>query len=141
MKLTARKTASTSEQRRAQFQTDRTRAPAVRELFPDAGLLRITLKFQDGGAHVPSPQQHTLYPAARAFFRFACPCTDCDGQFDLTSAVAGLMANTNRVRRAAGEERVAQGAMACEGVRFRDREHSRPCPMQLKFEIAATSGV
>jgi len=57
------------------------------------GQLRIELVFDDVNAHRPSPQQHTLFPAAAAFYRFVCPCTDCDGDFDLKPAVTALLKN------------------------------------------------
>jgi hypothetical protein len=141
VKLSGRKATSTTEQRRAQFQVDRARSPALRDRYPELGLLRIALRFEDGGLHTPSPQQHTLYPAARAFFRFTCPCVDCDGQFDLSEAVAALVSEGGgRARRVSPGERSSRGSLHCEGVRFRDRDHSRPCPMQVAFDLSATTG-
>ncbi len=136
MKLSSRKVASTSEQRRNAMQTDRARSPALRETFPKIEMIRIDLNFKDGSPHTPSPQQHTLYPAARAFFRFSCPCVDCDGDFDLTPLVTTLVNDSTRAKR--NGERGSAGALRCEGVRFRDKENSRPCPMELKFQLSTT---
>ena len=38
-------------------------------------------------------QLHTLFPSANAFFRFACPCAECDGEFDLTTTIKTLAAS------------------------------------------------
>jgi hypothetical protein len=84
MKLAPRKAVSSIEQRRTRRLSDRVAAPALRTAFPQVENLRIELNFSDRTAHAPSLQQHILYPSARAFFRFACPCFECDGEFDLT---------------------------------------------------------
>lgn len=135
MKLASRKPVSTSEWRRGQMQTDRTRAPAMRELWPQLGHLRIELNFVDRSERSPSPQLHSFYPAARAFFRFACPCAECDGDFDLTSAVNALLADAGKGPLTA--DRSAPGHLLCQGIHLRDRENSKPCQMALTFNLTA----
>ena len=93
MRMAARKSAGVSLLRRDQMLRERMQTPALRQVFPEVGHLRIELSFDDVIAHRPSPQQHTLFPAAAAFFRFVCPCTDCDGDFDLKPAVTALLKN------------------------------------------------
>lgn len=110
------------------------RAEPLRKLFPEIEQLRIELVFSDPKSHLPRPssQLHTLFAAAPAFFRFACPCADCDGDFDLTDAVTTLL------RSPAGRKPAASftGRLSCSGVRFRDHAllHSA-CPMQLSFQL------
>ena len=114
--------------------SEHVRAQPLRKLFPDIEQLRIELLFHDPETHLPppSPQLRTLYPAAPAFFRFACPCADCDGDFDLTDAVATLMTNSG------GRATSFPGQLSCRGVRFRDHAlHQSPCSMQLSFKLRA----
>jgi len=109
-------------------------AVPLHELFPQIERLRIELIFDDPNARSPPPsaQLHTLYAAAPAFFRFACPCADCDGDFDLTEAVTTLITG------AAGRKRSVSlgGDLACRGVRFRDHAvHQAGCSMRLRFQL------
>jgi hypothetical protein len=133
MKLASRKIASPGELRRDQRQHDRERAPPLRQLFPQLGLIRMELAFADATHPAPSSQSHTYYAAARAFFRFACPCYDCDGEFDLSSTVRELAA-------AAGPRlREVRGALQCQGIRMRDRASGSHCPIELQFKIGTTT--
>jgi len=114
--------------------SERLRAPAVHQVFPHVAQLRIELEFSEarGRASPPSPQFHTLYGGASAFFRFRCPCADCDGDFDLTEPVTALISAT-----ANGQPAVFQaGQYACQGVQFRSRpELATLCPLQLKYRV------
>jgi hypothetical protein len=112
------------------------RAATLNKVFPEIEQLRIELVFNDPGARSPPPssQLRTLYAAAAAFFRFACPCADCDGYFDLTDAVNRL------IREGSGRKRAAsfEGHLSCQGVRFRDHAaHQAGCQMQLSFKLRA----
>ena len=119
MKLAPRKAVSSIEQRRTRRLSDRVAAPALRTAFPQVENLRIELNFSDRTAHAPSLQQHILYPSARAFFRFACPCFECDGEFDLTGAVNKLVADPagskRRINRTATDTLACQGALPNSG--------------------------
>lgn len=137
MKLASRKTLNIGEQRRNSLQLERQKAVALRESYPSVGHLQVLLVFADGGPHTPSPQSHTFYPAARAFFRFACPCAECDGDFDLSASVAALLADPPLSRRRAA--RTVRGRLSCEGVRLRDRVGSRSCAMTLEYQIVAAA--
>ena len=113
---------------------ERQRAATLRKLFPEIEQLRIELVFKDPNARTPppSPQLHTLFSAAAAFFRFACPCADCDGDFDLTEAVTSL------IKSGAGRECATclDGHLSCHGMRFRDHgTHQSRCSMQLEFQV------
>jgi hypothetical protein len=110
--------------------TDRLQAATLLARYPQTELVRIELIFSDAAARTPpSPQLHTLYPAAPAFFRFACPVAECDGDFDLTEAVAAIVANAQARKRVA----VVEGKLGCTGLRLR---HT-PCPMQLSYTLRA----
>jgi hypothetical protein len=122
--------------RRAQLMNEHLRADSLSKLFPEIEQLRIELVFNDPNARSPppSPQLRTLYAAAPAFFRFACPCADCDGVFDLTEAVTTL------ITTGAGPKAVARfdGCLSCLGVRFRDRAvHQIGCQMKLSFRLCS----
>ena len=131
----ARKSAGVEALRRDQMLNERTRAAPLRTAFPEVGQLSIELLFSDLGTRTPSPQLHTLFPAAPAFFRFACPCTDCDGDFDLSEAVKLLLQSAAWRKRTAAS---SSNSLACQGIRMRDRVGNRACSMQLRFSIAAT---
>jgi hypothetical protein len=131
MKVAVRKSSS-SMPRREQMLNARTRAAALRDIYPDLGQLGIELVFDDHIAPKPSPQLRTLYPAAPAFFRFPCPCTDCDGDFDLTTAVAGLMEKSSVRKLTTG------GTLTCAGVRLRDRADNKACTMTVTYKLVAS---
>jgi hypothetical protein len=82
---------------------------------------------------VPSSQSHAFYPPAQAFFRFRCPCADCDGEFDLTTNVAQLAATTGR------GSRTVTAQVHCAGTRARDRASGSGCPIELNYRIVAQS--
>jgi hypothetical protein len=134
MRIAARKNPHTPVPRREQLMMEHQRAVALRKLFPEVERLRIELAFSDPSANSPqpSPQLHTLYPAALAFFRFACPCADCDGDFDLTEAVTALIASTPGRKRAAS----IGGHLFCHGTRFGYHPSLlSSCPMQLTYML------
>ena len=135
MRITARKSSKITGRER--LMNERTRSAPLREVFPNVDQLRIELVFNDASAFIPSPQLHTLYPAASAFFRFACPCADCDGDFDLTDAVASLLLESSAGRRRIDAS--STGRMDCQGVRLRDMAGQKVCPMQLSFRLISAA--
>jgi hypothetical protein len=135
MRITARKSSKITGRER--LMNERTRSAPLREVFPNVDQLRIELVFNDASAFIPSPQLHTLYPAASAFFRFACPCADCDGDFDLTDAVASLLLESSAGRRRVDAS--SSGRMDCQGVRLRDMAGQKVCPMQLSFRLISAA--
>jgi hypothetical protein len=134
LRIQARKSVSAGAARRDQRQSERIRSPAMASLYPQIKKLRIEFSFQDNSPFGLSPQAHTLFPAAQAFFRFACPCAECDGEFDLSKVVEGL-----QKRQATGNRATAQAAdqYPCEGVRRRDQANSTPCTLTLKYRLLA----
>ena len=126
MKLSSRKALP----RRDELLRERAQASLLRSAFPHVGQLRIELTFSDTRALAHSPQVHTLYPAAPAFFRFPCPCADCDGDFDLTAAVQSLLTGSP------ARQRTLSGQAVCDGARFRGPADT-VCSMQLTFRLAS----
>ena len=106
----------------------------MRDTFPDAGVIHIDLHFVGGPGLPLSPQRHSLYPAARAFFRFACPCTDCDGDFNLTAMVTDLAKARGPTKQAA--DRQVSGHLTCQGTRWRDSTQGDPCRIEVSFRIS-----
>jgi hypothetical protein len=119
---------------RERLLSERQRTAALRQLFPDIAQLRIELVFSSptGQAPAPSPQLYTLFAAAAAFFRYPCPCADCDGDFNLTEAVTALNAGKASRRRAGS----ITGQLACQGTQFRNHASLQAgCAMQVSYTI------
>jgi len=129
VKLSSRKQPALT--RRQQLLRVRSQAAAIRSAFPYVERLQIELFFSDAHARAPSPQVHTLYPAAPAFFRFACPCADCDGFFDLTPAIKELLAAPRQ------PEGTLSGLLRCDGKRFH-RSSDVVCSVGLEFRITTS---
>ncbi|HVN45511.1 MAG TPA: hypothetical protein VMT66_09660 [Steroidobacteraceae bacterium] len=73
-------------------------------------------------------QSHTRHAAACAFFAFPCPYADCDGQFDLSTAVTNAVANP--VHRTTGE-------LQCSGTRIVRMGASELCGLRLDYTVTA----
>jgi hypothetical protein len=101
----------------------RTATPPIRARYPGLDSLQIEFEFTDHGKFVPSRQVTVLHPSAPAFFCFACPFGDCDGEFDLTSAV-DLIARSGQLQ--------ASGEMRCAGTRHR----VVACTLCLEYSIS-----
>lgn len=134
MKIAVRKNVNFATQRRERMLGERSRSAALRRAYPNVAQLRIELTFSDLSNHAHSPQRHTFYPPAPAYFRFACPCADCDADFDLIPVVAKLLDGADACQRPA----TVAGQMSCDGIRLRDRVGCSPCSMQLKFQLVAS---
>jgi hypothetical protein len=109
---------------------ERADAAALRKIFPDIEQLRVELTFSDSRARAPSPQVHTLYPPAPAFFRFPCPCPNCDGDFDLTAVVRQLLTGSS------SSEQGLRGQLSCGGTRFRGPLDAT-CSVALDFRLTS----
>ncbi|HET9473523.1 MAG TPA: hypothetical protein VFO82_06485 [Steroidobacteraceae bacterium] len=66
---------------------DRAAAPLLRTRYPQLGSVQLDFEFSDRTEFLPSPQVTVFHPPARAYFCFACPYSDCDGEFNLADAV------------------------------------------------------
>ena len=120
--------AATRQDRSSRLRRDREAAPKLREILPAVEQLRFELKFEGGGASTPVPQSHVLHPPARAYFSFPCPYADCDGRFELASAVdAAVNDPSHRM----------EGVLACAGSRASDFASKPPCQLRLHFTLTA----
>jgi len=125
----ARFSAAARQERMDRLRRDRAAALALRVAFPAVQHLRLELKFESTTSSTPTLQSHILHPPARAFFEFPCPYADCDGQFDLTSAVKAALADPAHQ---------AAGVLECSGLRVRDYASKRPCQLHLLYTVTAT---
>jgi len=103
---------------------DRLAAPVMRARYPQLGSLQLDFIFRDNTEFLPSPQVTVFHPPARAYFCFACPYSDCDGEFNLTSPV-DLAVTSNDPNSSA--------QVRCAGTRHR----GTPCTLCLDYSIAA----
>lgn len=123
MKLVSARTAGGRAGTRERQRRARASTPPLRVRFPKIAALRIGFEFRDRGPFAPAPQLTVMHPPANAYFAFACPYTDCDGEFDLSDAISA-MADDDEHRcegelKCGGHRRVAVGLTACQlTVRF-----------------------
>lgn len=128
MRLAAAKGSKGPVPRREQMLFERARSAAMKTAFPKIEQLRIELAFGGTRTLPPSPQVHTLFPAAAAFFRFACPCADCNGDFDLTDAVVAMVQSGVLASR---------GQLACDGMRRDSPLGSAACSVRLNYRLTS----
>ena len=100
----------------------RTVTPALRARYPGLNSLQVDFEFSDQGGFLPSPQVTVFHPPAPAYFCFACPYSDCDGEFDLTKPVDLAVSS--------GEAQSC-GQVRCVGMRHR----GAACTLCLEFSI------
>jgi hypothetical protein len=115
---------------RERLKLESVRAAPLRELYPQLAELRIEFEFEDGTTRVPSPQSFAYFPAARGFFRYACPCHACSGEFDLSSHVAELVGAGRRPRSRRVE-------LTCTGQRAQEVNVREACPMCARIRVSA----
>ena len=97
--------------------------PAMRTRYPGLTSLQVDFDFSDRGVFVPSPQTTVFHPPAPAYFLFACPYSDCDGEFDLTQPVDLAVSS--------GESRTS-AQIRCLGT----RHLGAACSLRLEYSIA-----
>jgi hypothetical protein len=131
MKLSPAKSTKPKDIRQAQMQSDFAAAGPMRDRFPQLGELHVDLAFASRIDPSPSAQSFTLYPAARAFFKYRCPCTDCDGMTDLGAAVKELAASAIQTPGR------SSGQLVCPGTRLANSAFSQSCSMLVKYQLRA----
>jgi hypothetical protein len=109
---------------------DFARAALLRQLYPQLAEVRVELEFQDGTAPSPSPQAFSYYPAARGFFRYACPCHSCSGEFDLSTYVAEAAADVPTAQR------IRRMDVTCTGQRAHDLNERHACPIGARIRVS-----
>lgn len=125
----ARQPAALSRRERIKLET--TRAAPLREIYPQVAELRIEFDFDDGTPRKPSAQVYSYFPAARGYFRYACPCHACTGEFDLSPHVVELAASEGRSRRS------RSFTLVCTGQREPDTSESPACPICAQVRVTA----
>jgi hypothetical protein len=103
---------------------DRAAAPLLRTRYPQLGSVQLDFEFSDRTEFLPSPQVTVFHPPARAYFCFACPYSDCDGEFNLTDAV-DVAVNADGAR--------GDGQVRCAGK----RNGGASCTLCLEYSISA----
>ena len=124
MRFASGSTAVGREAVRERQMRNRAAAPAMRTRYPQLASLQVGFDFSDRTEFLPSPQVTEFHPPARAFFCFACPYSDCDGEFDLAREVAQTID---------AHEPRAHGQMKCAGTRRR----GVPCTLCLDYSVVA----
>jgi hypothetical protein len=128
VRIARRTTGTSAPERMDRLRRDRAAALALRVAFPAVEQLRLELKFESVTSSPPAFQSHVLHPPARAFFEFPCPYADCDGHFDLSSAVNAALASAGRH---------AEGMLECSGLRAVTQGAKQPCQLHLHYSIDA----
>lgn len=129
MKLALMTPAAKRQLRRERLRHSRSKALALREAFPAVQQLRLELLFRSADSSHPATQSHTLHAAARAFFEFPCPYADCDGEFDLGTAVQAALADPTHH---------ATGELECSGKRAVRVGESEVCGLHLNYTVTAS---
>jgi hypothetical protein len=114
---------------RARLKQDLISSAPLREIYPWLAEVRVELDFEDGTTRAPSAQAYSYFPGARGFFRYACPCHDCSGEFDLSAQVAELAEMTRGGRRSRRLD------VPCPG--HRTQETSETCPICARVRVSA----
>ncbi len=104
-------------------------AAPLRDIYPQLAEVRIEFQFEDGTERAPSDLSFAYFPAARAFFRYACPCHTCNGEFDLTAQVAGL------VERSGNPRRTSRVTLSCTGHRLQESGEDGSCPVNARIRL------
>lgn len=120
--------ANSRNQLRERQRRDRATAQLMRAMYPQFASLRLEFEFKDphSDAAAPAPHLLVMHPPSQAYFVFRCPYSDCDGEFDLTAAVAEL---------AHSQEPHSHGTQKCGGQRVRDKSGRTPCQLTLEYSI------
>jgi hypothetical protein len=130
MKLAMLSPAAARLERKDRLRRDRANARTLRAAFPDVQQLRLELTFASSHATTPASQSHVLHPPALAFFEFPCPYADCDGRFDLSSAVKDALADATHHQ--------ARGALGCSGQRAVNPGSKESCQLRVSYTVTAT---
>jgi hypothetical protein len=121
--------ANSRTQLRERQRRDRATAQAMRVVYPQFASLKLEFGFRetDPDISVPAPHLLVMHPPSQAYFVFPCPYADCDGEFDLSSAVAEL---------ARSHEAHCKGTQKCGGQRVRDKNGRTPCQLTLSYTLS-----
>jgi hypothetical protein len=120
--------ANSRNQLRERQRRDRALSQPLRVRYPQFASLRLQFEFRESNPEIAAPAPHLLvmHPPTQAYFVFPCPYADCDGEFDLTSAVADL---------ARSRKPHIHGIQTCGGQRVRDKNGRTPCELKLEYSL------
>jgi hypothetical protein len=123
--------ANSRNQLRERQRRDRATAQLLRVMYPKIASLRLQFQFSESNEELsaPAPQLLVMHPPTQAYFMFPCPYADCDGEFDLTSAVADI---------ARSRESHSHGSLKCGGHRVRDKNGRTPCQLNCEYTLEPT---
>lgn len=127
MKIAYPKKAGGRGQMRERQRRDRMLAQPIRLRYPQVASLRLDFRFVDSSPFPPTQQLNAMHPPAQAYFLFPCPYEDCDGEFDLSAAIEGLVKD--------GAAR-CEGSLGCNGQRSGSKEKFG-CTLTLNYTIDA----
>lgn len=116
---------------RDRLKQDALRAAPLRDQFPQLAELHVEFAFQDGSTFTPASQSYSYFPSARGFFRYACPCHSCSGEFDLTAQIAELAGKSGR------SERSRRMEFTCTGQRAEQWNAQAACPVSVRARVSA----
>ena len=108
---------------RERHRRGRIAAPTIRTRYPELKSLQLDFDFSDNTGFLPSPQVTVFHPPAPAYFFFACPYSDCSGEFNFTSLVD---------LAASSRESHSSGQLTCTGTRHR----GVACTLNLEYSIS-----
>jgi hypothetical protein len=118
----------TTIDRAEQMRKRRAGSGTLREVSPRTALVRVHLEFLPLSAERPAAQSFVLYPAARAYFEYACPYGDCDGIYDFSAEAKRALAH---------EKKSVTGSAECTGMRSRDGTQKQTCGLRVSYSISA----
>lgn len=108
---------------RERHRRGRVAAPTVRTRYPGLQSLKLDFEFSDNTSFLPSPQVTVFHPPAPAYFLFACPYSDCGGEFDLGTLVD--LAVSSRDSQSSGQ-------LSCVGT----RHGGVACTLRVEYSIS-----
>jgi hypothetical protein len=108
---------------RERHRRGRVAAPTVRTRYPGLKSLKLDFEFSDNTSFLPSPQATVFHPPAPAYFLFACPYSDCGGEFDLNTLL-DLAVNSRNSQ--------SSGQLSCVGTRHR----GVACTLCVEYSIS-----
>jgi hypothetical protein len=114
---------------RERLKQEFTKASPLRQVHPQLAEVHVAFTFTDGTIQPPSAQSFSYFPAARGFFRYSCPCHNCDGEFDLSALVSGLAS------KGSGVERRKELELSCSGQRANENAERVPCPIRASISL------
>ena len=123
MKFATAAPAGSRDAIRERHRRERVASPTIRTRYPELKSLQIEFEFSDSTSFLPSPQVTVFHPPAPAYFHFACPYSDCGGEFNLTGQVD--LAVSSRDSNAGGQ-------LSCAGTRHR----GVACTLSLDYSIS-----